>query len=120
MDFSMALHELKRGHRLTNVEWSCKDQYVVKMPGYPDGVPANRQTQEAHHLKDDSEVVISPYIVMMRKGKIFPWTPSNADLFSLGWEQYYSPEEIEHYKQQGVLEQKELPKSSHVSEWPHP
>jgi hypothetical protein len=127
MDFSTALHELNKGNRLTNTEWSLKEQYIVKMPGYPEGVPANRQTQEAHHLPDDSEVVVSPYIVMMRKGVVFPWTPSNADLFSLGWEHYYSPEEVENFRNSGALEYSKLEycanyhnKPRSVSDWPHP
>jgi hypothetical protein len=113
MDFSMALHELRKGARLTNTEWSNPNQYIVMMGGYPEGVPANKQTQEAHHLPDEAIVKISPYIVMCRKGIIFPWTPSQADLFSYGWEQYYSAKEIKTFRNEGTI-------SSSVSDWPHP
>lgn len=87
MDFSKALYALKKGHKITNTGWNGKDQYIVKMAGYPDGVPANENFFKATGTPIGTQVKISPYYVLRNaQGEYVPWTPSTGDLNSDKWE----------------------------------
>lgn len=87
MDFETALMFVKRGERITNENWNGRDMHIVRMRGFPDGVEANDETCDMHQLPAGSVVRVRPYIAMMdAQGMISPWTPSQQDLFSTGWQ----------------------------------
>jgi len=86
MEFEDALKALKDGMIVTNENWNGKDQYIFMQRGYPEGVPANKNTAEALHIPEGEVVKVSPYIMMKNAaGALVPWVPSSGDLFSDGW-----------------------------------
>jgi hypothetical protein len=86
MNFPQALTKILKGYRVTNVNWNGKNMYVFMMSGYPFGVYANKTLSEGAGIKEGSEVIISPYLMMYNaKGEFVPWLISNMDVFSEGW-----------------------------------
>lgn len=87
MDFSDALKALKEGKRVTNTGWNGPEQFIFMQKGYPEGVPANKNTAEAARIKEGEEIKVIPYIMMRdAKGNYGPWLASQWDLFSEAWE----------------------------------
>jgi hypothetical protein len=75
MDFADALKALKEGYRVTNCFWNGKEMYLAAQ--MPDEHSAN--TQPYIYIQMPKDHPIYP-------GGRTPWTPSQLDLFSSGWQ----------------------------------
>lgn len=93
MDFSTALHLLKKGNKLQRKGWNGKDQFVVMMPALylppynsqEPGAKVNDRT--AKHIGVDVPLDSQPYLALKNaQGKWQPgWLPSQGDLFAEDW-----------------------------------
>jgi len=71
MNFPDALRECLNGKRITNLNWNGRGMYVEVIPGSPNMF---------------SEMML-PYLEITNvKGDKVPWSISNMDIFSDGWE----------------------------------
>lgn len=81
MDFSYALRSLRDGYRVQNVFWNGKGMYLAL------------QTPDAHSKMGEPYIYIHmPKEHPLYPDKMVPWTPSQLDLMSSGW-QIMGPEE---------------------------
>lgn len=87
MDFSDALRAtVTHGARISRDGWNGAGQWVVRQPGYPDGVPLNAATARATGLSEGAVHRIAPYLMMSTvDGTLVPWLPSQSDLFADDW-----------------------------------
>jgi len=87
MDFPTALSKCLAGAKITNNNWNGKGMYVFAMPGYPDGVPANKALSDCSGIELGSSATIDPYLMMRNaRGTFVSWLISNMDVFSTEWE----------------------------------
>ena len=86
--FGDALSYLWQGKRVRRVGWNGNGMYIVLMPGYPGGIPANEPTAEAHGIPVGSMVHVRPYLLMKdAQGMLVPgWLASQTDLLAEDWE----------------------------------
>jgi hypothetical protein len=60
--------------------------YVVYKPGYPDGIPCNEATAQAHGITEGEKIYYRPYFEMKAvDGRFVPWVPSISDLLADDW-----------------------------------
>jgi hypothetical protein len=86
MDFGKALEALKLGSRLARTGWNGTGMYVVRMPGYPTGIPANQASAEAHGVPAGTSLVVREYLAMWTAdGSVVPWVASQTDLLAEDW-----------------------------------
>ena len=86
MDFSNALVLLKSGKKLTRRGWNGKNLFVVMQKGYPDGIPANKQTSEVWGIPEGSLFKCEPYFqINTVRGSHAMWVPSVTDLLADDW-----------------------------------
>lgn len=72
-DFSEALDNLKRGHRLTRAGWNGKGMWIAI------------QWPSASYRSDRREMTL-PFIFMSTaQGELVPWLASQADLLATDW-----------------------------------
>lgn len=93
MDFSQALHMLKRGAKIARSGWNGKGMWVVMMPGLKlppfnsqePGAKVNDRT--AKHIGPDTPLDSLPYFALWNaQGKWQPgWVPSTSDLLAEDW-----------------------------------
>ncbi|AID17347.1 DUF2829 domain containing protein [Listeria phage LMTA-148] len=50
MTFEEILPLIKKGKKASRAGWNGKDMFVVAQKGYPEGIPANKQTADAYEL----------------------------------------------------------------------
>jgi len=87
LSFGRALELLKQGARVRRAGWNGRGQYVVRMKGYPDGVPANEPTAAAHKIPVGTTITYRPYLVLFSaQGDLVPWAPSVSDALAEDWE----------------------------------
>jgi hypothetical protein len=88
LGFEGALGYLRQGKRARRAGWNGKGMYIVMMAGYPEGIPANQATAEAHGIEPGTLVKVRPYLVMKdAQGYLVPgWLASQTDLLSDDWE----------------------------------
>lgn len=85
--FGIAIHALKRGHRVARKGWNGKGQFVVYQKGYPEGIPCNKQTAEAWGLSEGDLFRCEPYLQLkMVNGSHSMWVPSINDVLAEDWE----------------------------------
>lgn len=75
MKFSDALIALEKGDRVTNCFWNGQKMYLAMQN--PDGRSANNQPYVYIQMSKDHPLY---------PGARVPWTPSQLDLFSSGWQ----------------------------------
>ena len=86
LDFSEALQVCKSGLRIARVGWNGKGMFVFLMPGYPDGVPANRATADGMQVPEGHTVRVLPYLMLRTAdGSIVPWLISQTDALAEDW-----------------------------------
>lgn len=86
MKFGEALQLAKDGNKISRVGWNGSGMYAVLMEGYPEGVPANKQTAELHNIPVGTLVKIRPYWALKTaQGDIATWTPSGSDTLAEDW-----------------------------------
>lgn len=86
MDFSDALNEIKRGHRVTRDGWNGKGMYLFLVPGSTFTVEASRPMGKASPELVGSQVNYRPHIDMKTAdGEMVPWVASQSDLLVSDW-----------------------------------
>jgi len=85
-DFGYAIKAMKNGHKAQRAGWNGKNMYVTVLPGYPEGIEVNENTQKAHKLPEGSKLIYRPYFQMMTaQGDIAMWSPSGSDALAEDW-----------------------------------
>jgi len=87
MDFSDILHLLKSGEA-GKVARSCwgGGEFVVLQRGYPDGIPANKNTANAFAMKEGDLFVCNPYFQKRNAdGSHSMWSPLSDDCLAFDW-----------------------------------
>ncbi len=85
-DFSIALSRLKKNIRVTRAGWNGNGMWVTLQKGYPEGVPANKQTALAIGVAEDTLIKFRPYLLMKTvDGSFVPWLASQSDLLADDW-----------------------------------
>ena len=60
--------------------------YAVYQPGYPDGVPINKNTSNATGIPEGTICIFRPYFMLKCVDDTFvPWTPSVSDILAQDW-----------------------------------
>ena len=87
MDFGTALQAtVSHGARISREAWSARGLWVVRQPGYPDGVPLNATTAQATGMEEGTVCRVAPYLMMKAVDvALVPWLPSQSDLFAADW-----------------------------------
>lgn len=84
MNFSDALTEIKRGHRLQRAGWNGKGMFVFLVAGSVFTV--NREPLLSI-LGEGTEVTYHPHIDMRTAdGSIVPWLASQTDIMAEDWQ----------------------------------
>ena len=87
MTFGEAVQAMKAGQKVCRAGWNGKGMYVVLMEGYPNGVPASKETAIKHNISPGDIVRIRPYMALMTaQGDIACWAPSGSDSLATDWE----------------------------------
>lgn len=86
LTFSEALERLKSGKKVQRSGWNGKGMFLFLQKGYPEGVPANKNTAEALGVEEGSIVKVLPYIAMKTvDGSLVPWLASQTDILANDW-----------------------------------
>lgn len=85
-DLGAALAWAKQGFRVARKGWNGKGMWVAFKPGYPNGVPCNKATADAHGMKEGETVFYKPYFEIRGvDGALSPWQPSQGDMNGTDW-----------------------------------
>lgn len=86
MSFGEAIEAAKRGSRIARKGWNGKGMFVVYQKGYPDGIPANKNTAEAFGIEEGSPFKVRPYLQMRcADGTHQMWLASQSDILDNDW-----------------------------------
>jgi len=85
-DFSKALELLKDGKKLARSGWNGKGMWIALQKGYPEGVKANKNSQEAYGVEEGTIIKVLPYLAMKTADSSFvPWLASQTDILANDW-----------------------------------
>lgn len=86
MNFGQAIESLKSGKKVARGGWNGRGMFLFFQKGYPQGVPANRNTAEALGVPEGAPVKVLPYIAMSTvDASIVPWLASQTDVLAEDW-----------------------------------
>lgn len=86
MDFGGALRALKSGYLVARFGWSGRGMAIAYQPGYPDGVPTNKNTAAAWHIKEGTLFRQQPYLqIRCVDGTYQMYNPSQTDVLAEDW-----------------------------------
>jgi hypothetical protein len=86
MDFGQAIREAKAGNKIARQGWNGKGMFVVYQKGYPEGIPANKNTAEAFGMKEGELFKVRPYLQMRCvDGSHQMWLASQSDILEDDW-----------------------------------
>ncbi|AUR95279.1 protein of unknown function DUF2829 [Vibrio phage 1.205.O._10N.222.51.A7] len=86
IDFGDAVRAMKDGKRVARAGWNGSGMYAVLMNGYPDGVPANKETAIKHGIEEGENIKFRPYYALFTAQKdIATWAPSGSDTLAEDW-----------------------------------
>lgn len=86
MDFGQAINAMKRGYKMQREGWNGKNMFVLYQKGYPDGIPANKQTAEAYDIREGDLFKVQPYLQMRCvDGSHQMWLASQSDMLATDW-----------------------------------
>ena len=89
MNFGEALRKMKQGFKLQRKGWNGKGMFVVYQKGYPEGIPANKNTAEAWGINQGDLFKVEPYLqIKMANGSHAMWVPSINDILAEDWRLY--------------------------------
>lgn len=87
MTFDGVLPLIKEGKKAFRLGWNGKGMFVVFQKGYPEGIPANKQTAEAWGLNEGDLFKCEPYLqIKTATGSHAMWVPSIGDILADDWE----------------------------------
>jgi hypothetical protein len=86
MTFGMAIEAAKKGCKIARKGWNGKNMFVVYQKGYPEGIPANKNTAEAFGLAEGELFKVRPYLQMRcADGTHQMWLASQSDILEEDW-----------------------------------
>lgn len=86
MNFGNALNELKHGAKVCREGWNGKGMFIIYQKGYPDGIPANKNTAEAYGIPEGSLFRVQPYLqIRCADGSHQMWVASQSDMLAEDW-----------------------------------
>lgn len=87
MNFGQALEHLKAGRKMARKGWNGKGMFAVYQKGYPEGIPANKQTAEAWGINEGDLFKVRPYLQLKTaQGDHAMWVPNVSDILAEDWE----------------------------------
>ena len=86
MNFGLALEAAKMGRRIARAGWNGKGMWVVYRTGYPEGIPANKNTADAVGIQEGELFKVRPYLQMKCvDGSFQMWLASQSDILADDW-----------------------------------
>ena len=86
VSFSKALEAVKSGKKICRQGWNGKGMWVAMQKGYPEGVKANKNSQEAYGVAEGTIIKVLPYLAMKTADDAFvPWLASQTDILAEDW-----------------------------------
>lgn len=86
MSFGEALIALKAGAHISRQGWNGRGMWLAYQPGYPAGIPINKNTAKATGLPEGTICRFTPYIMIRAADGTFgPWVPSQTDILAEDW-----------------------------------
>jgi hypothetical protein len=86
MTFGGAVEAMKAGAKCARVGWNGKGMFVVYQKGYPEGIPANKNTAEAFGMQEGELFKVRPYLQMRcADGTHQMWLASQSDILEEDW-----------------------------------
>lgn len=86
MNFGLAIEAAKMGRKIARSGWNGKGMWVVYRTGYPDGIPANKNTADAVGIKEGELFKVRPYLQMKcADGSFQMWLASQDDILEDDW-----------------------------------
>lgn len=86
MSFGLAIEAAKKGHKIARAGWNGKGMWVVYRTGYPEGIPANKNTADAVGIKEGELFKVRPYLQMKCvDGSFQMWLASQSDILADDW-----------------------------------
>lgn len=87
MNFGLAIEAAKMGHKIARQGWNGKGMWVVYRTGYPDGIPANKNTADAVGIPEGALFKVRPYLQMKCvDGSFQMWLASQSDILEDDWQ----------------------------------
>jgi hypothetical protein len=87
MTFGMAIEAAKKGCKIARKGWNGKNMFVVHQKGYPEGIPANKNTADAFGMNEGDLFKVRPYLQMRcADGTHQMWLASQSDILEEDWE----------------------------------
>lgn len=86
LSFSEALVAVKQGKKISRQGWNGKGMWVVLQKGYPEGVKANKNSQDTYGVPEGTIIKVLPYLAMKTvEGSFVPWLASQTDILAEDW-----------------------------------
>jgi len=86
LTFGGALEKAKAGGHIARAGWNGKNMFVFYQKGYPQGIPANKNTAEALGVEEGYMVHVLPYLQMRTAtGEYQMWLASQSDILAEDW-----------------------------------
>lgn len=86
LTFGLAVELAKKGQKISRTGWNGSGMYVVIMPGYPEGIPANTATAKTHNISEGTVLKFRPYFQLKTaQDDIAMWAPSGSDALAEDW-----------------------------------
>ena len=86
MNFGLAVEAAKMGKKISRAGWNGKGMWVVYRTGYPDGIPANKNTADAVGIQEGELFKVRPYLQMKCvDGSFQMWLASQSDILADDW-----------------------------------
>ena len=84
--FGEAIRRLKAGQKVARKGWNGKGMFVVYRTGYPEGIPANKNTADAIGIPEGTLFKVGPYLQMKCvDGSFQMWLASQSDMLAEDW-----------------------------------
>lgn len=81
-----AVRWMKEGLLVAREGWNEKEVCLAYQPGYPEGIPCNKNTSETWHLKEGEIFRCGPYLQMRNgDGTYQMWSGSSEDILAEDW-----------------------------------
>ena len=86
MDFGEAIRQAKLGKKIARDGWNGKGMAVAYQPGYPEGIPCNKNTSDTWGIPEGSLFKCRPYLQLRCvDGTYQMWLASQSDILADDW-----------------------------------
>jgi len=81
-----AVRWMKEGLLVAREGWTNKERCIAYQPGYPEGIPCNKNTSKTWHMKEGELFRCGPYLQMRNgDGTYQMWVGSSEDILAEDW-----------------------------------